>query len=60
MRLLEGRVTIITGAGRGSGRACAELFAAHGARVIASDIDPHPALESDYVSGQVLEVTGGI
>jgi 3-oxoacyl-[acyl-carrier protein] reductase len=41
--LLEGRVAIITGAGRGIGRAAAELFASHGARVIVSDIDPAPA-----------------
>jgi 3-oxoacyl-[acyl-carrier protein] reductase len=42
MRLLEGKVAIITGAGRGIGRACAGLFAAHGARVVLSDIDAEP------------------
>src|SRR5688500_208454 len=39
MRLLEGKVAIITGAARGIGRACAELFAEHGASVVLSDID---------------------
>jgi 3-oxoacyl-[acyl-carrier protein] reductase len=46
MRLLEGKVAIITGAGRGIGRACAELFARHGARLVLSDIDPGPLGET--------------
>jgi 3-oxoacyl-[acyl-carrier protein] reductase len=39
MRVLEGKVAIVTGAARGIGRACAELFAEHGASVVLSDID---------------------
>jgi 3-oxoacyl-[acyl-carrier protein] reductase len=46
MQLLDGKVAIITGAGRGIGRACAALFAAHGARVVLSDIDAEPTLEA--------------
>src|SRR5687768_13516733 len=46
MRLLEGKVAIVTGAARGIGRACAELFGAHGARVVLSDIDEEPAREA--------------
>ena len=46
MQLLEDKVAIITGAARGIGRACAETFAAHGARVVLSDIDEEPAREA--------------
>lgn len=39
MALLEGKVGLVTGAGRGLGRACANLLAREGARVVVSDID---------------------
>ncbi|MBO9577673.1 MAG: 3-oxoacyl-ACP reductase FabG [Microbacteriaceae bacterium] len=37
--LLEGRVAVVTGAAQGLGYAIAELFAAHGARLVIGDID---------------------
>ena len=45
-KLLQDKVAIITGSGRGIGRAAAELFAAQGARVVVSDIDAEPAEET--------------
>src|SRR6478735_2697990 len=43
MGTLDGRVAIITGAGRGLGREHALLFAAEGAKVVVNDLggDPH-------------------
>jgi 3-oxoacyl-[acyl-carrier protein] reductase len=63
-RLLEGKVAIITGSGRGIGRAAAELFAQHGARVVVSDIDPAPAAEAAAAiraaGGEAVSVPGDV
>ena len=42
MNQLEGRVAIITGAGRGIGREHALLFAAEGAKVVVNDLGGSP------------------
>ncbi len=43
---LEGKAAIITEAGRGIGRATAQLLASEGARVLASDLDAEPLTET--------------
>jgi 3-oxoacyl-[acyl-carrier protein] reductase len=43
MGLLQDKVAIITGSGRGIGAAAARLFASHGAKVVVTDLDPEPA-----------------
>ncbi|HEY3139212.1 MAG TPA: SDR family oxidoreductase [Blastocatellia bacterium] len=53
--LLQGKTAIITGSGRGIGRATAELFAQHGASVVVSDIDPEPA---EQAVGAILKAGG--
>lgn len=45
-QLLAGRLALVTGAGQGNGRAIALGLAAHGADVVATDIDPVTADET--------------
>jgi len=52
---LDGRVAVITGSGRGIGRATAILFAQEGAAVVVNDVDPEPAEET----AQAVKDTGG-
>src|SRR5262249_30956849 len=63
-RILEGRVAIITGSGRGIGRAAAELLTRHGARVVVSDIDPAPAQETATAirdaGGEAISIPGDV
>ena len=60
MGALEGRVAIITGAGRGLGRAHALLFAAEGAKVVINDLGVamDGSSEETSVAQQVADAIG--
>jgi NAD(P)-dependent dehydrogenase (short-subunit alcohol dehydrogenase family) len=49
---IAGKVVLITGAGRGMGRATAELFAVEGAKVVVSDIDAASGTETAEAIGK--------
>ena len=55
MGRLDDRVAVITGAGRGIGRATALRFAQEGAAVVINDIDPDPLEET----AQAIKGAGG-
>jgi 3-oxoacyl-[acyl-carrier protein] reductase len=46
MGMLDNKVAILTGSGRGIGAAAAKLFASEGAKVVVSDLDAAPAEET--------------
>jgi NAD(P)-dependent dehydrogenase (short-subunit alcohol dehydrogenase family) len=51
-RDMDGRVAIVTGSGSGIGRAVAQVFVRHGARVIVADINESAAHETVEICGQ--------
>ncbi len=53
--LLEGKVAIITGSGRGVGKAMAELFVKEGAKVVINDVDGDVAEET----AEAIKAAGG-
>ncbi|MCU0495923.1 MAG: SDR family oxidoreductase [Anaerolineae bacterium] len=64
MHLLQDKVALITGSGRGIGAATAKLFAQHGAKVIVNDLDPAPAEETAHqiiqAGGQAIAVAADV
>ena len=64
MGMLDGKVAILTGSGRGIGAAAAKLFASEGALVVVSDLDPTPAEEVAVAirnaGGKSLVVAGDV
>lgn len=62
--MLSDRVAIITGSGRGIGKAAALLFAREGAKVVVSDIDAEPAettvADIRNAGGQAIAFVGDV
>lgn len=46
MAKLDGKIALVSGSGRGIGRAVAEKLASEGARIVINDLDPEPAQET--------------
>src|SRR2546425_997857 len=64
MGMLDGKVAILTGSGRGIGGAAARLFASEGALVVVSDLDPTPAEETAAAirnaGGKAIVIAGDV
>lgn len=63
-KMLDGKICIVTGGGRGIGRATALLFAKEGGKIIVCELDADPANETvaeiKKTGGQAVAVVGDI
>jgi 3-oxoacyl-[acyl-carrier protein] reductase len=63
-KMLQDKVSIITGSGRGIGRAAALLYARQGAKVVVNDMDERPARETaediENGGGECIAVVGDV
>lgn len=63
-KMLDGKICIVTGGGRGIGKATALLFAKEGGKVVISELDADPANETvaeiKKTGGQAVAVVGDI
>jgi 3-oxoacyl-[acyl-carrier protein] reductase len=59
MRVLDGKVALVTGAARGIGQAAASLLVEHGARVMIADLDEDVARDTATELGSETAVFGG-
>jgi 3-oxoacyl-[acyl-carrier protein] reductase len=61
MKVLDGKVAIVTGSARGIGRATAELLSEHGARVLINDLDGEVAEQTaGEIAGDTLVFAGDL
>ena len=62
MAKLDGKVALVSGSGRGIGKAIALKLASEGARLVVNDLDPEPAAETlaavKAIGGEAVSVVG--